>query len=95
MKCYESCLTCTSGGNELENNCTKCDTDNEYYPIRDISNQCVKSKDGYYLNKDASTKSGWIFKHCNEACYSCYGYGIDENTECIQCTRNPTDGRLK
>lgn len=66
--CHQSCLTCTEGGNDINNNCLLCDTDNSYYPVYGESKQCTNGKEGYYFDKGEKN-----FKPCYGSCLKCSG----------------------
>lgn len=81
--CAIGCYTCDEEGNETETKCTKCDENNDYYPLFNKTSQCVKKDsppEGYYYNETNKE-----FDACFTSCAKCKGYGERDTSNCEEC----------
>jgi hypothetical protein len=81
--CYNSCLTCTEGGDDTKHNCSKCQTN--FFNIVDDNTKCFvkESKiEGYYFNTENND-----FEKCFDSCSECSGPGDSTtgNHQCLIC----------
>ena len=80
-KCYETCGSCTKGGNSENHNCATCAPG--FHWIYNQEGNCVNNKtcgdDTYYDEEDDT------YKKCYYKCKKCRGYGDDENNNCALC----------
>jgi len=77
IKCYENCLTCSTGGDSGNNNCDSCPSD--YHPYYNDPKSCVKDPPKYYLNTDN------LYYPCHYNCISCEKEGTNTQNNCIEC----------
>ena len=80
-KCYDSCKTCSIGGDSEEHHCDSCDIDGGYYPIEDHVGNCIINTtfiSGYtvYMQK---------YYKCYDTCLECTMPLIGENQYCNGC----------
>ena len=96
-KCFRSCLTCSSSGNEDSNNCNSCDTDKGFYPF----NYDGFSNDKQCLHKDVPIEKYYFdngFQKCRKECLTCSEYPSNlpsneetddtKDTKCLKCNTN-------
>ena len=94
-KCYRSCLKCSQGGDDTNNNCYTCDENKGFYPLSDNLNQCHHKDEPiekYYF--DSNQKK---FFNCRKECLTCKelsSFFADYNsldttpnldTKCLKC----------
>src|SRR5690606_9930145 len=59
-KCYKSCKTCSSKGDDTDHKCLSCI--NDYYPLEDVNSMCLNvSPEGYYFDTNKYIK---CYKSC-------------------------------
>jgi hypothetical protein len=76
-KCYKSCQTCTGGGTEENNQCSKCL--DGYFPLFNNVFNCMTGKvDQYFLD-------GAIYRSCYPTCQECTTSGTDADNKCDIC----------
>ena len=63
-RCFYSCKTCESYGNENDNNCLEC-ISGYYSTIYEAFSNCYNESNGYYLNNN-------IYKPCYLKCNYCF-----------------------
>ena len=84
MICYNTCKTCSSFGNEEENNCISCIS--KHYLIYNTTN-CVNNEyamaNNYYFN---TTFKQYV--KCDKSCNTCSGGLKDDNANCIKCNED-------
>ena len=96
-KCFRSCLTCSSSGNEDSNNCNSCDTDKGFYPF----NYDGFSNDNQCLHKDVPIEKYYFdkgFQKCRKECLTCSECPSNlpsneetddtKDTKCLKCNTN-------
>ena len=80
-KCYETCGSCTKGGNSITHNCATCAKG--YHWIYSQEGNCVnddtKGEDTYYDEEDDT------YKKCYDKCKKCNGAGDSEHHNCAAC----------
>ncbi len=79
-KCYDTCYTCSTGGNSNNHNCNTCP--NGYYKIFG-SNNCYHINEipnDYYYEEQCG-----CFKKCHSNCAYCSGPGTDSSNNCKKC----------
>ena len=89
-KCYETCKSCDEGGNEVNNNCIECKTNNIYINGNNYDFLYELNKNGYkncyiecpyyfFFDKDINKY------YCteNKTCYGVYDKLIPERNECV------------
>ena len=91
-KCYRSCLKCSSGGDDTNNNCESCDVNNGFYRLPDISTQCHHKDepiDKYFFDSVHNQ-----FIKCRKECLTCKELSTipdsdetnqDKDTKCLKC----------
>ena len=92
-KCYRSCLTCSQGGDDTDNNCDSCDVNNGFYPlITDSQAQCHHKDepiDRYFFDSNQNK-----FFKCRKECLTCKELSTildneetnqDKDTKCLKC----------
>ena len=81
MICHKKCRTCINFGDDIINNCVTCISKN--YLIYGTSN-CINSTEaeekGYYFN---TTFKQYV--KCDQACLTCSGGLVGNNTNCKKC----------
>jgi hypothetical protein len=83
MRCYQSCRTCKSAGNNTDHKCIDCLISGNYFPLEDRITQCYEKDsqvNNYYYDAYSNR-----FKHCFYACISCAGSGDLKVTNCLTC----------
>jgi hypothetical protein len=86
LKCYSRCSECSTSGDDIANNCTKCSSEFLVHPV--TTSQCISSTDsvkGYYYNTDSNA-----FVQCHPRCAECSIGGDDTTNNCTIC-----DGKFK
>ena len=87
LKCDKKCQACNYESH-IQNLCITCNTDNEYYPIYNVSNNtyinCINQNiEGFYLDKKS-----YIYKPCYNTCKTCSKSGDENNNNCMTCIPN-------
>jgi len=80
-QCYDSCLSCTKGGTDSNNNCVNCKE--HYHFIYNLTGQCISENnrpDDTYYDEEEDT-----YKKCYEKCSKCASSGDEVNHNCISC----------
>jgi hypothetical protein len=78
-KCYYSCKTCNTSGDQVSHQCTSCL--NGYYPKADASStNCYTGSQDYYYLDDQN-----IYQKCYPTCLSCTTKGTTSDHKCITC----------
>ena len=86
-KCNIKCNNCTLESIQNNDSCISCNNNQNYYQkYNDILNKnsfinCYKNLEGYYLFNDT-------FYECYHTCKNCYGFGDENNNNCISCKLN-------
>jgi hypothetical protein len=83
-RCFKSCQSCLSYGDESNTNCIKCT--NNYYPLVGNNLICVDP---------STTRVGYVFslqdkafEKCYESCNTCSGPGNTTTNNCLTCSSN-------
>jgi hypothetical protein len=79
--CYDSCATCTTGGNSSNHNCSTCKA--SYYNLEDKLSDCylsANSPPNYFFDTSANK-----FKRCYLSCSTCQETGTPTDNKCTQC----------
>jgi hypothetical protein len=77
--CYNSCLTCSIAGDNIDHNCNTCKSG--FYPLEDNISMCYHSSSyvpGYAYDTDK-------FKQCYQSCKECSDIGDSTAQNCTIC----------
>jgi hypothetical protein len=85
IACFTSCLTCSKGGDALNNNCTKCDVNFSAINNKQDGNcySITQKIDGYYFDSLND-----IFTECYPSCLTCSSKGDSLNHNCDSCNKD-------
>jgi hypothetical protein len=84
VKCYDSCLTCNTLGDQIISKCTQCKPG--YYILEDDPTQCLLpnlSMSNYYWHT-----VNLIYSKCYASCNSCNQPGDAQINNCLTCQAN-------
>ena len=84
MPCYDSCGSCSVGGDPLNHHCLTCLISSGYYHfLNSSSTNCYKVTEvehNYFLYPSTAPSESY-FKKCNDVCYSCSSENV-----CTECS---------
>ena len=80
-KCHTSCKTCLGFGTDSNTNCSKCDINNNYYPIYENESLCKL----YEANLEGWVLENNYFHKCYETCKTCSKTKDNKNDGCDTC----------
>ena len=88
--CYENCELCNGGGNEIDNNCSKCKPNLRFLNDSFYKKNCYEECPFYYYYNESN------FYKCtdNYKCPQNYGKLIIEKRKCIDKCKNDNDNYI-
>ena len=84
-QCYETCYSCITGGDKINNRCLECEGDNIHYPFD--STKCTKNKDDCQIWEIDDDKNIKCLSNCNNYLIH-VDNNIDFNNEDIKNNNN-------